>query len=245
VLFVDEAYSLVSEAREDAYGQESLQALIKRIEDDRHRLVVILAGYPQPMQHLLRSNPGLSSRFNNQLLFADYTPGELGRIFQQMSDRNQYEVPSLTQAKLLAGFKWLYDRRDEHFGNGRTVRNTFEKAIRRLANRIAGVAPITKELLTVIEPADIDIEEVPAEVWKDYADERRRFAVCCPGCKAPSHVPPSYLGRRVKCGKCSAEFLAAWGEPCDDGPAKRPPPKPERPGPPSQTNRPSGQRNRR
>ncbi len=81
ILFIDEAYSLVASGQDDAYGHEAVQALVKRIEDDRHRLVVILAGYPEPINQLLHSNPGLSSRFNTQLfvrrLFACRTGSHL------------------------------------------------------------------------------------------------------------------------------------------------------------------------
>src|SRR5262245_35093131 len=194
VLFIDEAYSLVADAGEDAYGHEAIQTLLKRMEDDRQRLVVILAGYPEPMSGLLRSNPGLLSRFSTTLAFEDYRPGELGRIFQSLSDKSRYQVPGPTQAKLLVGFRWLYDQRDEHFGNGRTARNVFEHAIRRLANRIAGVAPLTKELLTVIQPADIEFADVPAEELRRGLDESQRFLVVCPGCKGQSRIRASYLG---------------------------------------------------
>src|SRR5262249_33458578 len=163
-LFIDEAYSLVAEEGEDTYGREAIQVLLKRMEDDRHQLVLILAGYPQPMSSLLCSNPGLQSRFSTTLQFDDYRPAELGCIFQTLCDKSRYQAPAPTQAKLMAGFKWLYDRRDERFGNGRAARNVFERAIRRLANRIAGVAPVTKELLTIIQPEDVEFADVPAAV---------------------------------------------------------------------------------
>ena len=79
VLFIDEAYSLIAEGGDDPYGYEAVQALLKRMEDDRERLVVILAGYPAPMARLLGSNPGLSSRFSRHLTFADYTPANSAR----------------------------------------------------------------------------------------------------------------------------------------------------------------------
>ena len=139
VLFVDEAYSLVAEGGDDPYGHEAVQALLKRMEDDRARLVVILAGYPANMARLLGSNPGLSSRFSRHLTFADYTPAELGQIFHRMCMKNQYVVPPAARAKLLLGLQWLYDHRDEHFGNGRTVRNLSALSIRRLPNRIAHI----------------------------------------------------------------------------------------------------------
>lgn len=213
VLFIDEAYSLVADAGEDAYGHEAVQTLLKRMEDDRQRLVVILAGYPEPMSGLLRSNPGLQSRFSTTLDFEDYRPSDLGRIFQSLCDKNRYQAPGPTQAKLLVGFRWLYEQRDEHFGNGRTARNVFEHAVRRLANRIAGIAPLTKELLTVIQPADIEFADVPAAELRKATDAAQRFLVVCPGCKGKSQIGASYLGRAVKCKSCGRQFNCDWGEP--------------------------------
>jgi hypothetical protein len=213
VLFIDEAYSLVAEQGEDAYGSETLQTLLKRMEDDRDRLVVVLAGYPEPMNRLLKSNPGLSSRFNTTLEFDDYRASELGSIFQAMCDVNHYEIPLETQIKLSLGFHWLYERRDDHFGNGRTVRNTFENAIRRLANRIAGIVPLSRELLARIQPEDIELPDVPATVWENVDLQKTKFTMGCPKCGEPGKVPLRYLGRRLKCNKCAYRFVAAWGDP--------------------------------
>jgi len=213
VLFIDEAYSLVAESGEDPYGAEALQVLVKRMEDDRARLVVILAGYTDEMDRLIKSNPGLSSRFNTRLTFADYTPGELGRIFGQMCAVNHYVVPAPTQARLLRGFQWLYERRDKHFGNGRLARNLFETAIRRLANRIAGVVPVTKELLTTLHAEDVVIDAIPPEQWARLLNGEGQFAITCAGCGDVTQVGAEYLGRRVRCKHCQARFIADWGEP--------------------------------
>lgn len=216
VLFIDEAYSLVAESSEDAYGREAVQTLLKRMEDERHRLVVILAGYPEPMENLLNSNPGLTSRFNTRLAFEDYRAGELGRIFQFLCDKNHYRVPGPTQARLLLAFRWLYDHRDERFGNGRLVRNTFENAIRRLANRIASIAPITAELLTVLEAVDIDLNGVPRELLAAASNEEQRFRVLCEGCGGKTDVTAAFLAQRVKCKACNHRFTSAWGEPVEE-----------------------------
>ena len=213
VLFVDEAYSLVAESGDDPYGREAVQALLKRMEDNRDRLVVILAGYPEEMDRLIRSNPGLSSRFNSKLTFEDYTPGALGRIFGGMCQTNHYVVTPEAQVRLLIGFQWLYENRDEHFGNGRLVRNIFENAIRRLANRIAGIAPLTKEVLTTIEAGDIVLDSVPLNHWKRLDGGSVQFSIACQGCQESTQVPAKYLGRKVRCKRCSARFVAEWGEP--------------------------------
>ncbi len=213
VLFIDEAYSLIADAAEDPYGREAVQVLIKRMEDNRDRLVLILAGYPEPMQRLIRSNPGMRSRFNTQLVFDDYNPVDLGRICQRMCSANQYELPAATRAKLLLGFQWLYDHRDEHFGNGRLVRNVFEDSVRRLANRIVGVAPITRELLTVLMPEDIHMDGVPQAVWEPLEEDRVSFRVHCPKCSRSIRIKTPRLGTRIRCPACKTAFVAEWGEP--------------------------------
>ena len=212
VLFIDEAYSLVAERGEDPFGGEALQALLKRVEDDRQRLVVVLAGYPQPMDQLLAANPGLSSRFNRRLEFPDYSATELSRIFQLMCEQNHYTLPALTRLKLLLGFQYLLDERDESFGNGRLSRNVFEQAIRRLANRIADIVPVTAELLTKIEPDDIHFPDVPERVFEQLDDPVRRLTIACPGCDRGIRFRAAVLGRRVKCKQCQHAFQLDWGE---------------------------------
>jgi hypothetical protein len=194
VLFIDEAYSLIAESGEDPYGAEALQVLLKRMEDDRHRLVVILAGYPEPMERLLRSNPGLSSRFNRVFHFADYTASELGRIFDLIRGKDRYELQPRTRVKLLVGFSYLLAHKDEHFGNGRLVRNLYEQALARLADRIAGTDTLTRELLTTLLPEDIVIDEVPGNVWSELENDARAFRITCPGCRHSSTVPQRLLG---------------------------------------------------
>ncbi|MBM4089817.1 MAG: AAA family ATPase [Planctomycetes bacterium] len=212
VLFIDEAYSLVSSAQEDAYGLEAVQALVKRMEDDRLRLIVILAGYPDPMQELLQCNPGLKSRFNTQMHFEDYQPADLGRIFERMCQASCYELPGITRAKLLIGFTHLYQQRDDHFGNGRLVRNTFENCVRRLANRVAGVAPVTRELLTVLTPDDVHMDQVPSDLWNLLDDPHTRFGITCTRCRKSARVRADLLGKRVACPRCRETVLADWGE---------------------------------
>ena len=155
VLFIDEAYSLVSSEKDDPFGHEAVQVLLKRMEDDRERLVVILAGYPEPMNRLLQSNPGLSSRFQRTIHFPDYTADEMVQMFRKMCSKHHYELPNATADRLRAGFNHALQNRDKHFGNGRLVRNVFEKAIRHLANRVVHVVPLTRDLLITLTVDDI------------------------------------------------------------------------------------------
>lgn len=212
VLFIDEAYSLVAEKGDDPYGQEAVQALLKRMEDDRERLVVILAGYPKPIDRLLKSNPGLQSRFNRFFNFPDYTCLELCQIMESISGKCQYVLPGATRARLILGFQRLCLGKDEYFGNARLVRNLYEKAVTKLADRIAGAAPLTKEMLCRIEPQDLRFEGLPADAFTSLDKGDARFTVACPGCKQSSAARPDLLGQQLKCKKCGQVFVAAWGE---------------------------------
>jgi len=212
VLFIDEAYTLISAEGEDPFGHEAVQTLLKRMEDDRKRLVVILAGYPREMETLLHSNPGLSSRFSRHLEFIDYAPIELAQIFGMMCKKNRYELRSLARAKVIVGLDYLYQRRGRHFGNGRTSRNTFEHAIRCMANRIADIADLSIEQLTTLEPEDIEFKKVPSEIFDDLAaDDTLRFHIECSQCDFVKDVPPNFLGQSLRCPKCEHDFKAEWG----------------------------------
>ncbi len=212
VLFIDEAYTLISSGDEDPFGHEAVQSLLKRMEDDRQQLVVILAGYPDEIQTLLQSNPGLSSRFSRQLDFVDYTPIELSQIFGLMCEKNHYRLPATTRAKILLGFHHRHKHRSRHFGNGRTSRNLFEHAIRRMANRIAEIAELSIEQLTTLRPEDLEFKKVPAEVFGRLStDQTLRFHIKCPECEHGKDVPQKFLGRKVRCPKCTHDFDANWG----------------------------------
>lgn len=214
ILFIDEAYSLAAQEGPDVYGDEAIQTLLKRAEDDRGRLVVILAGYPCEMDLMLKSNPGLSSRFNRVLHFEDYSPLDLARIFACLCEKNHYTLSVGTRPKLLLGLTELYRRRDPHFGNGRAVRNLFELAIRRMANRIADIRDLSQDELMRLDAADVEFDSLPADFNLDTSDEGPwRFTVACPGCKATTKSRGSFLGQKVRCPKCQHDFLAEWGEP--------------------------------
>jgi SpoVK/Ycf46/Vps4 family AAA+-type ATPase len=155
VLFIDEAYSLAPEGQPDSYGQEALATLLKRMEDDRDRLVVILAGYSGPMERLLKSNPGLSSRFSRHCEFPDYDADELCQIFEFLATASHYQLTAEFREALAEHIQEKVALKDEHFGNGRMVRNEFENAIRNLANRVVNATELTPDVVSTFQPADL------------------------------------------------------------------------------------------
>jgi hypothetical protein len=126
---------------------------------------------------------------------------------------NHYELPSSTRGKLLLGFHWLYEKRDEHFGNGRLARNVFEDSLRRLANRIADVTPVTRELLTVLHPEDVALKDVPPSVWEMLEDEKTCFSTDCQSCSKALRVKTHQLGSRVRCPHCRSRLQVEWATP--------------------------------
>ena len=135
VLFVDEAYALVAGGEND-FGREAIDTLVKRMEDHRERLIVIVAGYPQDMQTFIAANPGLQSRFTIHLNFEDYTAPELVGIFKGFCEKNQYSLEASAEATLESQITAELKTAGRGFGNGRHMRNLFEKAIRKHAVRL-------------------------------------------------------------------------------------------------------------
>ena len=135
VLFIDEAYTLVSEHEGD-YGQEAIDTLLKLMEDNRDRLVVIVAGYPEQMERFINSNPGLKSRFNKYVHFEDYSDEELMQIFLTYCREQDYLINESLYPCILERISQLRYYEGEHFGNARSVRNFFEQVISNQANRI-------------------------------------------------------------------------------------------------------------
>ena len=155
VLFIDEAYALVPQNPSQDYGQEAISTLLKRMEDDRDKLVVIIAGYTNEMKRFIDSNPGLQSRFSRYINFPDYTSAELTDIFKMYMRKNQYTMSSEAEEYLKKRFDDVVAHKTRNFGNARYARNVFEKSIQQQANRLAGEKNLSKEQLTELLIEDL------------------------------------------------------------------------------------------
>lgn len=155
ILFIDEAYSLSSTHGEDQYGQESIDTILKYMEDHRDDLVVIAAGYEDLMGAFLQSNPGLRSRFNKYFCFNDYSEEELFEIFVQIAFDSSYFLDDEAEEHLRNVTKEMIRTKSENFGNGRTIRNLFERSIANQANRIVALSNSDKIDLQRLAAGDI------------------------------------------------------------------------------------------
>ena len=153
VLFIDEAYTLAK--GENDFGQESIDTLLKAMEDQREDFVVIVAGYSEPMDRFLESNPGLKSRFNKSITFEDYSPNELLDIFELFCKLNDMRLSSDARDYLTQYLSKLSNEKSENFANGREMRNLFEKAFTNQANRLSQYNDISDEELNIIKSEDI------------------------------------------------------------------------------------------
>jgi stage V sporulation protein K len=171
VLFIDEAYALAGPEERLDFGAEAIETLLKRMEDHRHRLVVIVAGYPRLMHRFLDSNPGLRSRFAREISFPDYSTDELVAISGKFLAENEYQLgegADATLRRILAN-----PQRGEGFGNARFARTLFEQALNAQALRLAGVqgdalATLARDELMTLRSEDLlaggrAIGEEPAE----------------------------------------------------------------------------------
>lgn len=153
VLFIDEAYSLVG--GENDFGAEAIATLLKRMEDDRDRLVVILAGYTNEIRAFINSNPGLQSRFNRYIHFDDYSVDELIEIFKRNLIKSRYKIKRDAFDELRSVIEKAVYLKDRHFGNARYVRNLFEKVVQNQADRLAKKDSIDNDELSIITIDDI------------------------------------------------------------------------------------------
>jgi len=159
ILFIDEAYTLSQKTGiSDSSGQEAIDTLLKRMEDDRGKFVVIAAGYPKEISDFLKANPGLQSRFTKHFQLADYTPDELAAIFESIAKSQGFGVDAGAHAAAVAYFKDRCARKTREFANGREARTLLETALRsqseRVGNSTADMDPAT---LMTIAAADIPV----------------------------------------------------------------------------------------
>lgn len=158
ILFIDEAYALsrTTDGQRDRFGLEAIDTLLKAMEDNRDRLVVIAAGYPSEMKEFIASNPGLRSRFTRYIDFPDYVPTELMQIFEQQAFDAGYLLSDDARTRAAEALEAAYENRSEGFGNGRFVRTMFERASLNLSDRLADKINITRDQLITIHASDID-----------------------------------------------------------------------------------------
>ncbi len=153
VLFIDEAYALNGRSEND-FGQEAIDTVLKAMEDHRDDLVVIVAGYTDLMHKFIHSNPGLESRFNRFLEFADYTPDEMMGIFKMQCKKGFYTLADGVE-ELVRDYIVEENVDPNTFGNGRGVRNIFENILVQQNNRLAAMENITREDLMTITEDDV------------------------------------------------------------------------------------------
>jgi len=157
ILFIDEAYSLAPETGAlNDFGRESIETLLKLMEDNRDDLIVIVAGYSEPMERFITSNPGLESRFNRYFVFDDYNSNELYDIFTSMCVRNEYLLSDDAKDFAREHFIKIYEERDDNFGNARHVRNFFENIVAVHSDRVSSLDDHTRDDLTMVILNDLE-----------------------------------------------------------------------------------------
>ena len=157
ILFIDEAYTLTHNKESGDYGQEAVDTLLKRMEDDRDDFIVVVAGYTNEMTDFINSNPGLKSRFNKYIYFPDYTSSELMEIFKYMCSSHDYVLTPSAETMAETYLRGMTESKKDNFANARLVRNYFERCVDRQSTRIVQDKNITDEdLVTFVREDMID-----------------------------------------------------------------------------------------
>ena len=173
VLFIDEAYALSQ--KDDAFGAEAVDTILKAMEDNRDNLVVIVAGYTKPMEKFINSNPGLKSRFNKYIEFPDYTIEELEAIFYQNCERYDYTVEEEVKKHIHEMIVLRKFSRQENFANAREVRNMFEEIITNQARRVAALENPSEEDMKTLTLDDL-VDETLQSAPEETAEEQKKDA---------------------------------------------------------------------
>lgn len=165
ILFIDEAYSLANEAgSQHDFGGESIQVILKRMEDLRGKFGVIVAGYTDNMNEFIQSNPGLRSRFDKYFMFEDYSPDDMYAIAMALFAKEDVDPDEASQQHLKNYFTFLHSKRDKHFGNARSVRQVVGESVR---NQNLRLASMKKEDRTPELMASIILDDVKEFEIKD------------------------------------------------------------------------------
>lgn len=179
VLFIDEAYALSPGLEGDQFGQEAIDTILAFMENHRDDIVVIAAGYTDEMNDFINSNPGLKSRFNTFIHFSDYSSDEMKKIFLSMAHSDKYIVNSICDAGLDEIFSNLSARSGKGFGNGREVRNIYEKALLMQNRRLVTLDKLGRNQLIEILPCDLPLplSSLKSQTQKNKSVERSRFDI--------------------------------------------------------------------
>jgi hypothetical protein len=209
ILFIDEAYTL-ARGENESFGQEAIDTLLKRMEDNRDRLIVIVAGYPEEMERFIQSNPGLHSRFTRFIDFPDYSPHELCRIFGLMCRKNGLLLTPDLREKVVHHFHGLHANRGEHFGNARLVRNCFETVVNAQATRLAAQTEIDAAALARLEAQDL--KSSAEQMLEEYRKNGKGYIVRCPECRKVYSWTSTLEICQGQCQACHALYDCEFGE---------------------------------
>lgn len=216
ILFIDEAYSLMPEGSGNDFGKEAVETLLKRMEDLRDSLVVVVAGYPELMGRFIESNPGLSSRFTTQFEFHDYNSCELGSIFLRMAHAQRYELDPDLIAKLSLAFHAEYVGRTPSFGNARFVRNVFEGMVSNQAVRLANSKGSATGSVSISDLKAFHVDDVTPGLFEskescgDFANPRWGYQ--CPACGNQTSGGREIIAYPFVCGNCHTVSKDTWPE---------------------------------
>lgn len=215
VLYIEEPYLLASGrgSAGAAQSEAAFDRLLKRMDNDRDPLVVIIAGNLAQMDNFLTSNPRLKSRFSRSISFADYTVADMCRIFERICIENDYSLTPNSRAYLFLHFNLVRQCHEGPFENARVVRNTFDSALSFQNERLAARAvPASNEVARQLEGVDILNSSTHESEIRSTNLSMSKWDGECPECHRPMQMGIANLGKRVLC-KCGSSFIFPWWNP--------------------------------